>query len=703
MRLAIALLASLMLLASAFTPATAYIQEPVFTDAWIIDPQYSRPAFINAGEEATLTLSCSGQCEGQYTVELVSFNKTYTLPAQAVIDEGLVKLMFTVPVTVEEDLYDSVVYLNGERIAWMPRNFYVKHGTLDKLVIMHMSDIHLGASDKGIDNIFKNTRYVMLSYLLKKQYNVTFAIITGDIADVGSDVPSLKAIWMEFNQFRIPTYMVPGNHDWAQVPNLEAFLNNFYGRYVNSREYWYTVIDDFLVIGLDSMGSGYLTFEEIRFVNETLSKYPDKKAILAFHHPIFNRPGTYSGPVDNWIGSVYSSWAEHRANLEAFMNVITSHDNVVAVLSGHIHRDADAIFKDGDQTIYFIATTTANHGTPTYWGTKLIEVYKNGTVNVILPPGKDDLFSGRTSWNTEYVKTYEITNSDHTTVVWEASASRFVEFNLSRAPLLFYMNASQGPYQVYDKSGIVEGYEVYEYGDYLVYLVWARIPTDSKAYVIVSNTNDTTPPTVDIGMISPSNVIAGRTKIKAYIYAGDEGWGIAEVKLLYRVDGGQWKEVTPTFYKTYYLAQIGPFRGTTLELKAVAVDYNGNTAESQTVSIELKQPPTPPTTQEQPTQQQEQAGQEQPTGEMETPAPETPVTEEQPQINETTTTPETGGQQQEEAPAQQPTQQQEPAAQEQQPAGEAATGDLGPDMRLIGGLIVLIIVVLAAFFVISRR
>ncbi len=698
MRLAIALLAGLMMLVSAFTPAMAYVQEPVFTDAWIIDPQYSRPAFINAGEEATLTLSCSGQCEGQFTVELVSFNKTYTLPALAEAEGGIVKVKFVVPVTVEEDLYDSIVYLDGERIAWMPRNFYVKHGTLDKIVIMHMSDIHLGASDKGVDNIFKNTRYVMLSYLLKEQYNVTFAMITGDIADVGSDVPSLKAIWTEFNQFRIPTYMVPGNHDWAQVPGLEAFLGNFYGRYVNSKQYWYTVIDDFIIIGLDSMGSGYLTFEEIRFLNETLSMYPDKKAILAFHHPIFNRPGTYSGPVDSWVGSVYSSWAEHRANLEAFMDVVTSHDNVVAVLSGHIHRDADAVFKDGDQIIYFIATTTANHGTPTYWGTKMIEVYSNGTVRIITPPGKEDIFSGRTSWNTEYVKTFEKANSDHTTVIWEVSASRFVEFNLTEAPLLFYMNASQGPYTVYDKSGVVKSYEVYEYGDYLVYLVKAEVPFDSRAYVIVSNTNDTTPPTIDIGMISPSNVIAGRTKVKAYIYAGDEGWGLAEVKLLYRVDGGQWKEVTPIFYKTYYLAQIGPFQGTTLELKAVAVDYNGNTAESQTVTIEMKQPPTPPVTQEQPQQQEE----EQATNETTTETPETPVMEEQPQTNETTETTETGTQEQPVEETMQE-QQEQTAETEATPALEETTQDLGPDMRLIGGLVILIIVALAAFIVISRR
>ena len=585
MRRLLPLLVALTILIAISLVPQANVSLPNTSQARIVDPEYSRPAFVDAGTEANVTLRVDVGALGYetYTVELYSFNISVKAVATIVdYGNGTIVLSFTVPENIPEGLYDVKVYGDGREVAWMPRAFYVKHGELTRLRIMHLTDIHLGASDKGIDNTFKNTKYIMLSLLAHRDLDVDLAIVTGDIVDVGSDVPSLKATFMEFNQFRIPTFMVPGNHDWAQVANLDAFLNNFYGRYINSKQYWYRVIDEFIIIGLDTTGYGFLSFEQIEFLNETLNKYPDKVAIIAFHHPIFNQPGEYQGPVDNWIGSAYSSWRDHRQNLEAFMNVINSHPNVALVLAGHIHRDADAVYNG---RVYFVTTTTANHGTPTYWGFKIVDVYANGTVIVRTPPGKDDLFSGRTSYNTEYIMTYEVASPDHTTVVWRLKASRAAELDLSNAPLLFYMNASQGPYKVYDPSGVVNGYKVYSYGDYLVYLVNATVPTDEEAYVIVSNTLDQAPPTVEITMFSPKKPTGGG-KLTVYITAQDEGWGVASVKLLYK-QGANWKEARVIEQKGYYIGVITGLRPGSLELKAVAVDYAGNEAETQTVTIEV--------------------------------------------------------------------------------------------------------------------
>ena len=578
------LVALTIILATSLVPQ-ANVALPETGQARIVDPEYSRPAFVDAGGEANVTLRVDVGALGYdtYTVELYSFNVSVKASATAVdYGNGTIVLTFTVPDNTPEGLYDVRVYGDSEEIAWMPRAFYIKHGELTHLRIMHLSDIHLGASDKGIDNTLKNTKYVMLSLLTHRDLGVNLAIVTGDIVDVGSDVPSLKATFTEYNQFRIPTFMVPGNHDWAQVSSLDAFLNNFYGRYINSKEYWYRVIDNFIIIGLDTTGYGFLSFEQIKFLNETLNKYPDKVAIIAFHHPIFNRPGEYEGPVDNWIGDTYSSWRDHRQNLEAFMKVIDQHPNVALVLAGHVHRDADAIYNG---RVYFITTTTANHGTPTYWGFKIIDVYANGTVRVQLPPGKSDLFSGRTSYNTEYIMTYEISSPDHTTVVWRLKASRAAELDLSNAPLLFYVNASQGPYKVYDPNGVVSGYEVYSYGDYLVYLVNASVPTDEEAFVVVSNTADEKPPTIEFTMITPKRPVGGG-KLTVYMTASDEGWGVASVKLLYK-QGANWKEARVIEQKGYYIGVITNLRPGTLELKAVAVDFAGNTAETQTLTIEV--------------------------------------------------------------------------------------------------------------------
>jgi len=601
-RLLPAWLLLLLVLASASTAVNAMIAEPSFDwPATIVDPEYSRPAFVDAGSGANATLVCAGACKGEYTVELYSFNVSTVVPAVAVdYGNGTVLVEFTVPDNLPQGLYDVKVYVNGTPIAWEPRAYYVKHGPIEALTIIHMTDIHLGASDNGIDNIMKNTKYVLISNVVARDYGVNVAIVTGDIADVGTDTPSLKAIWTQYNQFRIPTFLVPGNHDWAQVPNLDAFLNKFYGKYVNSKQYWYRVVDGFIIVGLDTMGNGFLSFEQIEFLNETLTQYPDKKAIILFHHPVFNQPGEYSGPVDSWISYVYGSWADHRSNLEAFINVINSHPNVVLVMSGHIHRDADAVYNTDHGKVYFVTTTTANHGTPTYWGFKLVRVYENGTVEIILPPGKaeDAISRGRSSFNAEYIWSYEHANPERTTVVWELGASRLAELNLDNVTLLFYVNASQGPYEVYDLAGTVHAYTVYAYGDYLVYAVQAAVSQGDQLetpYVVVSNTPDEQPPSVEVTMISPTVVYEG-AKVNVYVAASDGEWGVSKVKVAYRVDNGPWHEVEARNYKTYYLAQIGPLAAGTVEVVAKAWDFAGNSAESQAYTFQVKARATTTTT-----------------------------------------------------------------------------------------------------------
>ena len=593
----LALLALAIVAVSLLAPigAQAYIAPPKFGDARIVDPEYSRPVFVDAGGTLNVTMVCATQCEGPYTVELIKFNTTITAVAQAVdLGNGTVILHVPIPAEAQDGLYDIVVYANNTKLTWMPRAVVVKHGPLNVLTIMHMTDIHLGASDKGIPNTLKNTRYIMLSDLVERLYGVNVAIITGDIADVGTDIPSLKAIWEQYNQFRLPTFMIPGNHDWAQVPNLDAFLNNYYGRYVNSKQYWYRVIDGFILIGLDSLGDGYLPKYELDFLNETLNKYPDKIAILFFHHPIFNQPGEYEGPVDNWISNVYSSWRDHEDSLRTLIKIIEEHPNVVAVLAGHIHRDADAILHIGDRKVYFITTTTANHGTPTYWGFKIIRVYSNGTVQVILPPGKKDLFNGRTSFNTEYYKTYEITNDDHTTVVWQLYASRLAELDVSNVTLYFYMNATGGPYKIFDREGLVKGYKVYKYEDYIVYQVQASVPNDRIAYVVVSNEEDKQPPTILSTSVTPAKPRAGQP-VFIYVQAADSGWGLAGVEVAFRVNNGEWQTLPVSNKGGMYVARIDKAPAGTVEIVVKVWDYNLNMA-NKTVTLQVEAPQTTTTT-----------------------------------------------------------------------------------------------------------
>ncbi len=582
--------------------ASAMVKPVAVKEPRIVDPQYSRPVAVQAGSEVNVTILGASSVE---SVHIIGFNYTSTPEFTVAEASGsIVTVTVALPQDIPPGLY-GILAKTYAGTAWMPRAIWVIPGGLSCLTIMHMSDIHLGASDEGIPNTPKNTKYIMLSATLAEQMGVDLALITGDVADVGSDTESLKYIYMEYNQFVIPTFILPGNHDWAQVPGKDAFLTRYFGLYVNSQHYWYRVVGPFLIIGLDTEGSGYLPDEQLNFLEKVLSMYPDKVAIIAFHHPIFTRSDKYSGPVDAWIGSIYSSWREHEDNLRRFIDIVTAHDNVRVVLSGHIHRDEHAILND---RIHFIVTTTANHGTPTYWGFKLVKVCVNGTVSVILPPGKTDIFSGKTSFNTMYIDSYEYASDDLTTVVWDLHASRLAEVNLSNAVILFYVNGSYpaSSYKLYGNTSIVHKVEYYKYGDLLVFKAYVSVPTVERAVLVMSNKEDTTPPTVSIAMVTPRTPTPD-SMVLVYVKAYDKGWGIREVDLL--VDTGTgWKKVGPLSSQGgYYVARIGPFKPGIVKIKAVAIDYAGLKGESDVVEIKVPAPqpvtttPPPTTTTETPT------------------------------------------------------------------------------------------------------
>lgn len=565
--------------------AAAMVKPVAVKEPRIVDPQYSRPVAVYAGSHVNVTVLGASSVKSVY---IVGFNYTAT-PEFSVAESSsdTVTVTVSLPPDIPQGLY-GILAETDAGTAWMPRAVWVIPENLSCITIMHMSDIHLGASDEGIPNTPKNTKYIMLSATLAEQMGVDLALITGDVADVGSDTESLKYIYMEYNQFIIPTFILPGNHDWAQVPGKDAFLTRYFGLYVNSQHYWYRVVGPFLIVGLDTEGSGYLPDEQLNFLEEVLSAYPDKVAIIAFHHPIFTRSGEYSGPVDAWIGSVYSSWREHEDNLRRFIDIIKAHDNVRVVLSGHIHRDEHAIL---DGRIHFIVTTTANHGTPTYWGFKLVKVCNNGSVDVILPPGKNDIFSGRTSFNTMHIDSYEYANDDLTTIVWDLHASRFAEVNLSNAVILFYLNGSYpaSSYKLYGNTSIVHKVEYYKYGDLHVFKAYVSIPTRDRAILVMSNKEDTTPPRVSIAMVTPRTPTPGSI-VLVYVKAEDEGWGIREVDLLVDTGAG-WKKVGPLSSQGgYYVARIGPFKPGIVKIKAVAVDYAGLKGESDVVEIKVPAP-----------------------------------------------------------------------------------------------------------------
>jgi hypothetical protein len=183
----------------------------------------------------------------------------------------------------------------------------------------------------------------------KDQLKIQYVFHTGDLVDDADDEVqwdvadrSMKVL----DDAQIPYGVLAGNHD---VGHKDGSYDNYYkyfgdhrfagrsyvgGSYKNNRGHYDLISvngNDFIMM---YMGWG-VTNEDLQWMNEVLAKYPNHKAILAFHEYLLvsgNR-----SPVGNLI----------------FEEVVKKHPNVIAVLSGHYHDSEkliDEIDDNGDGT-----------------------------------------------------------------------------------------------------------------------------------------------------------------------------------------------------------------------------------------------------------------------------------------------------------------------------------------------------------------
>ncbi len=582
---------------------TSTIEANTSTEPYIVRPFYGLPIVVEAGSIFDVLIKTDNEITIS-KVNIYSLNESYTL--QVIKNHGITmfkpdknfeynvqKVTLKLPDNVKPGIYTLEITAKGTTLH-MPRSIIVL-GKDDKghVRVLHITDQHLGASSKGIPNTYKNTRYIALANTLALQYNVELVAVTGDQVDIGGDLVSHKNYYMQMNQLLIPTIIVPGNHDWAQVPSLKSFLLSLYGKYQNTQRYWSFEYGDFIFIGIDTRGEGYPEDYQLDFIEDVLKNNKDKKAIIMFHHPIFNRAGFYEGSVEELRPSLYYSWRDNGwEQAKRFINLLYKYKNVIAVLSGHVHRDADAILvrPDGSK-IYFVTTTTANHGYPEgyYWGAKIVDIYSNGTVKVLLPSGRPYFFKSG-SINTESFMVIEHVDNSMTAVTWTFNTTGFNEMPVDNIVLVFFLNKSVDidEYEIYGDRDKINKLEYYDYGLYHLYLAWVNATSPGK--ITISSYEDVEPPTVKIVTVSPKKPRVGKV-VSVMLTVKDAGWGIYKVEGLLETPNGNVMKVNvvDTGFGDRYMIVFTPESPGMYRLKVIATDLNGNVKETEYLEFNVKE------------------------------------------------------------------------------------------------------------------
>ncbi|GAA2579953.1 metallophosphoesterase [Dactylosporangium fulvum] len=192
------------------------------------------------------------------------------------------------------------------------------------LLLAHISDLHLDGSERSLDRAGK-----VMDYLRGLPQPADALLVTGDIADNGDEAEYEAAARLLSVPF--PVLTCPGNHDIRAAyrkaltgePVADGPINRLHR------------VGGLAVLMCDSTmpgrDEGLLDDETLGWLASTLDELDGAPAVVAFHHP----PVQLHHPLPD------SMLLQQPSALAALLG---THPNVIAILTGHAHTAAAAIF-----------------------------------------------------------------------------------------------------------------------------------------------------------------------------------------------------------------------------------------------------------------------------------------------------------------------------------------------------------------------
>jgi Icc protein len=193
----------------------------------------------------------------------------------------------------------------------------------------HFTDPHLYGSEteslRGIATLPALT--ATLAHAQARDWPPDAVLVTGDI--VQDDPAGYAHFRRVFGSLGMPVLCLPGNHDEPRAMRRALQGGPFVVGGVADMGVWRIVLLDSSVPG---SASGRLSSESLAQLDEALMSAKDKHCLVCLHHH----------PV-----AMSSRWLDEVAleNPAQFFQVIDRHDNVRAIVWGHVHQQFDSVRK----------------------------------------------------------------------------------------------------------------------------------------------------------------------------------------------------------------------------------------------------------------------------------------------------------------------------------------------------------------------
>ncbi|WP_117235731.1 3',5'-cyclic-AMP phosphodiesterase [Vibrio maerlii] len=204
--------------------------------------------------------------------------------------------------------------------------------------LLQITDTHLFARTDGalLSVKTQHSFEAVVAEILAQQLEFDAILATGDISQDHTSI-SYQKFAKGIQPLDKQCFWLPGNHDFKM--NMDAV---FPSEQISAQphvllgEHWQMILLDSQVEGVPH---GRLSEEQLELLDNTLAQNPDKHSLVVLHHHSV---------------LVGSKWLDQHTLHDAheFWDVVNKHDNVKAVVCGHVHQDLNTMH----QGVQVIAT-----------------------------------------------------------------------------------------------------------------------------------------------------------------------------------------------------------------------------------------------------------------------------------------------------------------------------------------------------------
>lgn len=193
-------------------------------------------------------------------------------------------------------------------------------------LLAQISDLHVGANEKGVDPVPHLEAVVEAIRSLPNE--VDAVLVSGDLTHDGG-LAEFRLARELLERLEVQLHVMPGNHDDRALLREVFDLSGVGAEPVN-----YSVdIGDLRLVVFDSnvpgQDPGRYDPQQLRWLDSELRTQPDRPTLLAMHHP------PLATAVREWDGINLEP-----GQREALAEVVVRHPQLRAIVGGHLHRIA---------------------------------------------------------------------------------------------------------------------------------------------------------------------------------------------------------------------------------------------------------------------------------------------------------------------------------------------------------------------------